>query len=112
VYRIPRVLGTLIRFRSIECGHNHCLAISLYREVYCWGDNEYGKSGVGISSRHVRNPTLVASEGAIQIGCGHDHSMYLNYSHIYAWGCGEGGLLGNNNTVDTHIPGKVHLMDV
>lgn len=58
-----------ILIRSVECGPNHCAAISVNNELYTWGRDYSGRLGIPLSSkcidqdviRVVRAPKLVRS---------------------------------------------------
>lgn len=93
-------------FIKMACGYKHTLAISNTGRVYCWGNNEDGKCGKPSQIKYVEYPHLIESSyDCIFIECGHDHSVYVNSKGVvYSWGCGEGGLLGNNSVISTHIP--------
>ncbi|CAK88784.1 unnamed protein product (macronuclear) [Paramecium tetraurelia] len=110
-YRIPISLKSDVMFVKMACGYKHTMAISNMGKVYCWGNNEDGKCGKQSVIKYVDYPHLIESSfDCISIECGHDHSVYVNSKGgVYSWGCGEGGLLGNNTVISTHIPQQVMI---
>ena len=57
----PTLLNNSIntQVKSIACGANHCLALTVQGEVFSWGSGEFGKTGHG-NENDVSEPTRVS----------------------------------------------------
>ena len=51
----PGVVSGGLTFQGIDLGYLHGCGITVAREIYCWGDNQYGQLGTG--TRTVGGPT-------------------------------------------------------
>ena len=47
-----------VKFASVSCGQDHCVAVSSEGQVFTWGSNSRGQLGLGHSENRFR-PTLV-----------------------------------------------------
>ncbi len=83
-------------------------AIANTNRVYCWGTGTLGQLGDGLSVSESA-PTLATQpggvtawsmiSGTISVYCG-----IANDNHIYCWGAGSNGQIGNNDTSNALIP--------
>jgi alpha-tubulin suppressor-like RCC1 family protein len=93
---------------AISCGWRHALAIGGGGELYSWGDNSNGRTGLGTTKTHTAQPTRVsalAGEAVEQIGAGFSHSVArVAGDRIFVWGCGDDGRLGLGDTKDRSTP--------
>eukprot|EP01083_Nonionella_stella_P076243 207667_1 len=80
--------------------------------LYCFGKGEYGRLGVGQSPTHKdRNrtePTISPkfnADNCTEISCFSSHNLCIDTEgHVYSWGKGEHGRLGDGQNKSTDIP--------
>lgn len=100
-----------VSITQIAAGGDHSLALGTDGRVYAWGYGGDGEVGNGTTTARVGTPVQV-SAGAIpasvsitRIAGGSNHSLALgNDGHVYAWGRGGDGELGNATTTDSSVP--------
>ena len=94
---------------AVAAGGNHSLALANNSQVYAWGYNFYGQLGNN-SMTNSSVPVAVTATGALNglsvtaIAAGGVHSLALANGHVYAWGYGGDGELGNNSTTNSNVP--------
>ena len=80
---------------SIACGYAYAMALTSDHQVYFWGNNNHGQSGLGAlrfgaMCRKIEDPVLVHTlEGKeiIQLGCGSFFVVALGKDgSLYSWG--------------------------
>ncbi len=101
-------------FTSVSAGRYHSLAIGSDGNIYAWGQGEYGQLGNDNTSDQSTPVKVTAPEGAPEgmtfasVSAGEYHSLAIGSDgNTYAWGQGEYGQLGNDNTSDQSTPVKV-----
>lgn len=111
------------RLRDIACGESHCAAVDIDGQVFAWGTNDCHQVGASRHSADIArgkkadtgeadgqvlhlpvcvNPMNAPAELAtsprvkfIAVACGAQFSLALDKAGmIWAWGCGDGGVLG------------------
>jgi alpha-tubulin suppressor-like RCC1 family protein len=109
---VPKTKGETVsagkKNLTITVGDAHACA-SVNGDVKCWGHNHYGELGNNhITDSHV----LVQVEGltsgvtAIDAG-GAYHACAVVNGGAQCWGGNAEGQLGNNSTIDSHVPVQV-----
>jgi hypothetical protein len=76
------------RLRAVSCGQGHCVVLGHGGEVFAWGSNDYGQTGVGSESDEEPSPREVpglSGKGVGQLACGAVHTVAL---------CEGGAVLG------------------
>jgi len=80
---------------SVACGYAYAMALTENHEVYFWGNNNHGQSGLGeaffgASYRKIEEPVLVETlqgKKIVQLGCGSFFVLALSEDgSIYSWG--------------------------
>lgn len=100
----------------ISAGEQHTVATSgRIGGCYAWGNNEFGQCGTGTQTPNnmCLTPTKVAlPEGvrALKVFSGGRHTSILSHdNHVYIWGWGEEGQLGNGSEKDSNLPKPCRL---
>ena len=67
LYRIN--VGGGEKVKQIECGSEHCLALTDSGQIFIWGNNYKGRLGVGSMEKRLHEPTLLSCQfgKAVQI---------------------------------------------
>lgn len=97
---VPRELSFGQRLvKEVVAGYDHCLAVTMMRELWAWGKGASGQLGTGYARdeevpKHVEHLTQV-----IYIGAGEEHSAAIvrndrGNNVLYTWGSAESGMLG------------------
>ena len=119
-------IKTLVKMSCLS--DDHSLVLTQTGEIYAFGNNMYGKLGVGDLNRYFTigvqprevEPMLVKNVSYAQyISCSNTHcACIMKYNQnlqdsysIYTWGSGYGGKLGHSNEVDSYEPKIVEDLD-
>jgi alpha-tubulin suppressor-like RCC1 family protein len=97
VVTVPTQVRSLAskRVMSIATGYAYAMALTSDHEVYFWGNNNHGQSGLGVNYfgaafRKIEEPVLVETlqgKDIIQLGCGSFFVLALSASGtVYSWG--------------------------
>jgi len=100
------VLGGITNWSSVAASYDQSLGLTDTGELYAWGNGGAGRLGTG-DENDSSSPVTVA--GGItnwsSIGAGRRHSLGVTDSGVlYAWGDGDDGRLGTNDTTDKSSP--------
>lgn len=94
---------------AVATGQSHTCVILDDGSVWCWGDNGYGRLGLGNSSnsgdwRYTPNPVMMPSgTSAIAISLGADHScMVVDDGRAFCWGRNYFGQIGDGTSEDSN----------
>ena len=95
-----------IKIKQIACGDLHCAAISTIKELFTWGNGNYGKLG-HCNFEHMLLPTKVGffSMSKVEnVVCGSFNTIAVTTdSKIFAWGKNSHGMLGIPHLQDQNI---------
>jgi alpha-tubulin suppressor-like RCC1 family protein len=99
---------------DVACGSQHTLALTHSARVYAFGAAGHGQLGLGAALvAPVKKPTLVprlASVKCRQVSAGGLHSAALTTAgHVYAWGWGRLGQLGQKTACMYEEPTPVEM---
>jgi alpha-tubulin suppressor-like RCC1 family protein len=105
------------RIVQIAAGDSHSMVLLDNGEIWSWGDNSFGQSGLGdIVSSLI--PAKVLQENGnplaniVAITVGDFHSLALSSDgYIWAFGNNQDGQLGNGSTANLSKPAKVQHPD-
>lgn len=74
----PR-LASISNIKMIACGKSHTIALSLSRDIYIAGSNEFGQLGCGtFHNKEILKFVKLNLENVSFIACGNRHSLFLN----------------------------------
>src|SRR5262249_37567598 len=100
------VAGLSSGVAAIAAGELHTCAVTTGGAVLCWGDNTFGELGANttLNSSTPVGP-LGLSSGIAAVAAGQYLTCAVTTSGgIQCWGLNDSGQLGNNSTVDSHVP--------
>ena len=98
------------RITQIAAGWNGGYALASNGGVYSWGANVRGELGDGTTTNRnqpvaVNLAALPAGVHVTQLAAGELNAYALGSDgHVYAWGLGNDGEIGNGSTSDQHSP--------
>ncbi len=107
----PTKLTLSEQFVQIAAGATHSMALTASGDVYTWGNNANGRTGLGTTTGNQPTPTKVDSlAGVSQITAGSLNSFALTSDGaVWAWGRNNQGQLGVGSTLPANAstPTKV-----
>ncbi len=95
---------------EITAGVNHSCVLREDETVACWGLNNSGQLGIGLTSVYSTNvPTpVVGLAGVRQVEAGDYHTCAVtDAGAVYCWGSNYRGQLGNENPAAAYFPVQV-----
>uniref|UniRef100_A0A6B2KYG3 NAD(P)(+)--arginine ADP-ribosyltransferase n=1 Tax=Arcella intermedia TaxID=1963864 RepID=A0A6B2KYG3_9EUKA len=101
---------TEVKITQIGCGSSHVL-VATDRELYSWGENEFGQLGIGKQPDH-RSPVPIVGlkqKKVIQICCGYFHNFAITAKSVYCWGQNLYCQLGLGHSDDRNTPQKMEF---
>jgi len=103
----PELLPALARVVQVAGGYQFACARNDDGAVSCWGNGEYGATGVK-SEKYVAKPSPIAGLSATAIAAGEHHACaLLADGSARCWGRANFGQLGDGSKVDKAIPSPV-----
>ena len=81
------------------------------KQLYVWGDNEYGQLGLGHWTK-IMLPMIINVPGTTwnQVACGDTHTAAVSSNgEVFTWGWGYYGQLGHGDHIDRTVPTKVEI---
>ena len=96
-------------YTAISAGFDHSCAVTVTGGAKCWGDNYYGKLGIGIDVDVAWYPFNVVgmTSGVSAIQAGYMHTCVLVNGGVKCWGKNYSGQLGDGTFTDRTTPGFV-----
>jgi alpha-tubulin suppressor-like RCC1 family protein len=115
---LPREIKALcgIDVASVCAGQSHILALTYTGGVYSWGEGDhYQALGHGTAGSRVDMvPQRIEALRGVRVRCiavGAWHSCAVTEAgHMYTWGLGVSGALGNTNYEDKTRPKRVKML--
>lgn len=95
---------------SISAGSSHSCSLTYSGEVYCWGDNTFGKLGNNSIVSTNKAVKVVGAggvgtlAGVTYLSSGYRHSCSVAIGSVYCWGNNSNGQLGINSTLSMGAP--------
>lgn len=102
-----------IQVLAVDCGCEHTLALC-QDGVYAWGASGFGQLGLGDRSRRTRPSAIteLSDKRIMSIACGQYHCLALSRDHhVYSWGWGVHGQLGQSSCEDSVVPVRIAKLD-
>ena len=106
----PTRIGTASDWTHIAAATSHNLAINSKGELYSWGDNLYGKLGLGDGVKTAPNrPTRIGkASNWTHIAAKRNHNLAINSKgELYSWGRNYYGSLGDGTSTDRNTPTRI-----
>ena len=115
VCTVPTLVKKLEPYRvvAVATGYAYAMALTSEHEVFFWGNNNHGQSGLGASVfgstyRKIEEPILVdtlSGKNVIQLGCGSFFVIALTAEgSVYSWGLVDCVGLGSIEAIRTRCP--------
>jgi alpha-tubulin suppressor-like RCC1 family protein len=120
VYTYSPVLSYAKKFVALSSGGFHTCGVTTEKEIFCWGDNEFGQLGRKILSpargqygRVTAGPNTFNAGEEITMLAGGTHTCgYSNSGIPFCWGENYYGQLGDNSKTSNPNPTKVDLRNL
>ncbi|NBY46341.1 MAG: hypothetical protein EBQ56_00920, partial [Proteobacteria bacterium] len=107
----PQAVQGQTSFTSVSAGESHTCGVTATGTAYCWGSNQNGQLGNGLSASWVANPVPSVVTGLLKfqsVTAGGMHSCGIVESgRAYCWGANSSGNLGDNTTTARNTPAAV-----
>jgi len=104
---VPTQLGIENDWSIISAGEEHVLAIK-NGEVYSWGNNSHGRTGLGTIVMYTLTPHKINGlANCSHVAAGYDHSLVISEGKLFAFGRGHQNQTGLNTTEDITRPTQV-----
>ena len=99
--------GTLAR--TVDVGPYSSCAILENSSTYCWGHNNHGRLGIGVSGGIYLTPMFVeVIDNAVDLNLNYDHTCSLSENGtMFCWGRSKNGKLGIGPAGDKNYPHQV-----
>jgi len=94
------------KYERISVGGFHTCGVVTNGEVKCWGRNEVGQLGMGLTNANANGKWAVAALGnVLDISAGYEHTCALHFDGtVSCWGYNNAGQLGNGNKNNSWSP--------
>lgn len=105
----PTQIGTATDWIDVASGGTHTCGLRGTGELYCWGSNVNGGTGLGLTSGTAFTPTKVGTYSDWEmITSGNQFSCGIRGGELYCWGSNTYGMTGLGSTSgSTPTPTKV-----
>jgi len=101
------VTGLQAGVNSLTAGRFHYCAVLDDHTVRCWGNNQKGQLGNGVTVDSAVPVSVIGLGQVLAISAGSDHTCAVVGGSVYCWGGNSDGQLGNGGTTDALTPGLV-----
>ena len=83
------------RFKDVSLGAAHVCGIRVDGTLWCWGQNNEGQLGLGMTSEMARQPTQLPRNNWQQVAAGQHHTCAVRgEGQLFCWGRGDTFELG------------------
>jgi alpha-tubulin suppressor-like RCC1 family protein len=109
-HRVPTRVGTASDWVAVAAGAEHSLGLKADGTLWAWGQNGWGKLGLGPSADWQYAPAQVSGSDWIAIAAGFNHNLGLKADGtLWAWGTNVQGELGLGFTDSNDHPVPVQV---
>ncbi|MCL2293948.1 MAG: hypothetical protein FWC36_03680, partial [Spirochaetes bacterium] len=99
-------------WKIVSAGTWHSLAITTCGQLWAWGSNEHGRTGLGTTAGYTIVPTRVGTASnwaSVSVFWGHSHAV-TTCGQLWAWGWNDSGRTGLGTTAgNTLVPTRVGI---
>jgi alpha-tubulin suppressor-like RCC1 family protein len=93
---------------KIATGSQHTVAVNPNGEMWVWGDNTWGQTGLMVSPWFSVPVRLDAATNWALPAAGFGHTVAIKVDgSLWTWGRNDRGQLGNGTTIDRDVPGQI-----
>jgi alpha-tubulin suppressor-like RCC1 family protein len=91
---------------AITAGGSHACVVMTSGAAQCWGNNDVGQLGSGLTTQSSSTPVRVSGINApVRLAAGDEHTCaLLSDGAMRCWGANNAGQLGNRSTTPLWIP--------
>lgn len=106
----PQPVVGVVNAVKVEAGGAHTCALKKSGDLLCWGRNNNGQIGTGVTSSSVQTPTSVLTN-VRDMALGHEHTCAIrNTDGLYCWGNNYAGMLGTADPMTNTKPMPVQVL--
>lgn len=98
------VIGLSSGVMAVTAGFGHTCALMSNRSVKCWGNDDYGQLGNGLSPASNTPSDVPGLVGVYAIAAGFLHTCVGLYGRVQCWGKNDTGQLGDGTTSASQVP--------
>jgi alpha-tubulin suppressor-like RCC1 family protein len=111
---VPRPVQADLSFQSLSASSSHVCGLTADGTAYCWGSNNSGESGIGVSGSSVPVPTAVQTVQRFTDISAQGQGEYITSTcalsangEAWCWGANLFGKLGDGSTENSAVPVRV-----
>ncbi len=106
---VASVVTGIADAKQIAVGYGHRCILNSAGKVLCWGSNDLGQLGLGVSSNTIAVPTETPGLGIVkQIVTGDFHTCALTTENrVKCWGANFNGQIGTSVLGSTAVPSEL-----
>ena len=106
---VPTRVGAASNWVSVSAGWNHSLAVTTTGELWAWGSNQYGRTGLSSMGNTIVPTRVGTTSNWDSVSAGLYHSLAITTTgELWAWGSNTRGRTGHNTTWgNTVAPARV-----
>jgi len=106
---IPTRVGTATNWAAVSAGGSHTVAITTTGELWSWGNNSLGRTGLGQTTGNTLEPVRVGSAtNWATVFTGSSHTVAVTTTgELWAWGSNTNGRLGDGTITTRNVPTRI-----
>jgi alpha-tubulin suppressor-like RCC1 family protein len=91
--------------QSVAAGDYHSVALTTSGNVYCWGNDDNGQLGNGMTGIYPQPVSVTSLTDVARIGAGGRHTVAVKKDGtVWTWGSNDYGELGDGTTTRKLVP--------